>query len=85
MDTSFSGISCRDTIVTSRHHNLLVDNDLSPLKKKMKKEKQFRWKYIMIDRKNHKLVNSSAWVVNGEGIIVLSIEGLGLRASAIAL
>lgn len=39
----------------------------------------------MIDRKNHKLVNSSAWVVNGEGIIVLSIEGLGLRASAIAL
>lgn len=41
MDTSFSGISCRDTIVTSRHHNLLVDNDLSPLKKKRKKKNNF--------------------------------------------
>lgn len=37
MDTSFSGISCRDTIVTSRHHNLLADNDLSPLEKEKKK------------------------------------------------
>lgn len=68
MDTSFSGISCRDTIVTSRHHNLLADNDLSPLEKE-KKKKQFRWKYIMIDRET---INSKPWV-NGEGIIVLTI------------